>query len=117
MRIAADVAKSLGIDVVEARTSASAARRYLDDLLVGNLPLPDIIILDLDLGYESGYELLRFCHGHPRCKAIPFIVWTVMGDEQKKICELFKVKAVVEKSEGVSGLRRALQPLVKSTSQ
>jgi CheY-like chemotaxis protein len=112
LRLAADVAKSLGVLDVEARTSASAAKNHLDAGLEGDATLPDIIVLDLDLGYESGYELLRFWHGNPKLAGIRMLVWTVMGEEQREICAMFKVDAVVPKSGGTSALKEMLAPLV-----
>ena len=52
------------------------------------MPLPDLIILDLDLGYESGFELLRFWHRNSELSSIRLIVWTAMGEEQQHICRL-----------------------------
>lgn len=112
--MAADLAESLGVADVQARTSSLAARNYLQGLLDKNLPLPEAIILDLDLGYESGYDLLRFCHGHSQLNAIRFVVWTVMGEEQRDICNLFKVDAVVTKADGAPALKRALEHLTKA---
>ncbi len=65
LRVAVDIVKSLGVPYVEARTSTSAAKVYLETALNQKQPLPDLIIVDLDLGYESGFELLRFWHGNP----------------------------------------------------
>jgi CheY-like chemotaxis protein len=108
LRIVTDLAQSLGMTAVEARTSASSARLYLESALEGKWPLPDVIVLDLDLGYESGYELLRFWHGNPRLAAIRMIVWTIMGEEQRELCHLFKVHQVVPKWEGAAALERVL---------
>ena len=74
----------------------------------GKAELPDKIVLDLDLGYESGYELLRYWHSNPKLSSIQVIVWTVMGEEQQEICKLFKVQAVVSKWRGASALEHAL---------
>ena len=79
-------------------------------------PLPDLIIVDLDLGYESGFELLRFWHGNPALSTIRLIVWTAMGEEQQHICRLFKVDAVISKTEGIDALRRAIEPLTAAAS-
>jgi CheY-like chemotaxis protein len=111
IRIAADLAASLGAATVEARTSASAAMAYLQSALDGNSPLPDLMVVDLDLGYESGFELLRFWHGNPTLSEIRLVVWTCMGEEQQEICRLFKVDAIVAKSEGFTALKRAIRPL------
>ena len=114
--LAAKIAESLGIEDVEARSSVQAARGYLDSGLGGRGPLPDGILLDLDLGYESGYELLRYWHSTPRLSEIPLIVWSVLGDDQREMCRLFKVDKYVAKWEGAEAFREALAGLIKSTS-
>jgi hypothetical protein len=53
--------------------------------------------------------LLRFWHGSPDLAKVRLIVWTCMGEEQQEICRLFKVSAIVSKSEGVTALKRALE--------
>jgi CheY-like chemotaxis protein len=93
-----------------------AARVLLDAGLLGETSLPDAIILDLDLGYESGYELLRFWHSTPQLSKIPLIVWTVAGDEQREICGLFKVNAYVSKMDDISQLRNVLSGFAAAAS-
>ena len=116
LRNAAEVARSLGFTSVEARASSMAARLLLDGGLLGETHLPDAIILDLDLGYESGYELLRFWHSTPQLSKIPLIVWTVAGEEQREICGLFKVNAFVSKSDDIGQLREALRGYTAAAS-
>ena len=117
VRIAADIAQELGFTAIEARTTASAAKVYLEKAIEGNAPLPELILLDLDLGYESGHELLRFWHSNPGLAATQMVVWTVMGKEQQDLCRLFNVNAVVPKWEGVAALKRALGSLSARVSQ
>lgn len=109
LQIAVEVARSAGVDEVEARTSVLASISYLERGLKGEIPLPDCIILDLDLGYESGYELLRFWHSNPALKAAGMIVWTLLGEEQREICKLFNIQHYVSKWEGTAALRDALR--------
>jgi CheY-like chemotaxis protein len=111
LKVAADTARSLGFAEVDACMSLQAARTYLEKGLTAHGPLPDGILLDLDLGYESGYELLRFWHSTPRLSQIPLIVWSVLGEEQRAMCKLFKVKTFVGKWEGAARLREALEEL------
>lgn len=108
VRLAANTAQSVGISKVEARTSIQTARDFLDAGLRGESALPDGIVLDLDLGYESGYELLRFWHSTPRLFKIPLVVWSVLGEDQSEMCRLFKVSRFVGKWEGAEVLRDAL---------
>lgn len=110
LRIAADAARELGITEINAQTSVARARLYLEKALDGDVPLPDGIVLDLDLGHESGFELLRFWHSTPRLSAIPLMIWSVV-DSEKEICDLFKVRLFVSKWEGPKAFREALAQL------
>lgn len=116
LRIAADLATELGAVEVEARTSASAAQLFLQSALDGDTPMPDMLVVDLDLGYESGFELLRFWHSHPGLAKVPLIVWTGLGEEQQEICRLFKVDAIVLKTEGLAALKQAMELRSRATS-
>jgi|SRR4029078_11158226 len=117
LKFASDTARSIGIEEIEARTTLQAARSYLDKALQDEVPLPDCIVLDLNLGYESGYELLRYWHSTPRLAQIPVIVWSILGDEQREMCKLFKVDSFVAKWEGAEAFRDALVKLQQSPSQ
>lgn len=117
IRLAAEATRSLGFTTVLARTSARAAQLYLDAALEGKEALPDVIVLDLDLGYDSGFELLRFWHSHAELSgSTRIIVWSIQGEEQLEICRLFKVSAVVSKADGIEALKRALQPSAAKAS-
>jgi CheY-like chemotaxis protein len=116
LQFAANVARSLGITEIEARTTASAALAYLQKALDGEGPFPDGIVLDLNLGYESGYELLRFWHRTPQLSRIPVIVWSVLGDEQREMCKLFRVNHFVGKWEGEAAFREALSSIYESST-
>ncbi|HKF50466.1 MAG TPA: hypothetical protein VKB38_24090 [Terracidiphilus sp.] len=108
---ATEVARSLGVQDIQAKNSIPGARTYLEKGLKGEISLPDAIVLDLDLGMDSGFELLRFWHSTPRLSKIPMIVWSVV-EEQKVVVDLFKVKTFVSKWKGVTALREALAELV-----
>lgn len=113
-RAAADVAQSLGIQSVEACNTVYGALVSLEKGLAGESPLPDAIVLDLDLGMESGYELLRYWHGSPELHKIPVIVWSVI-EKQREICQLFKVNSFVAKWEGMDAFRNILGQLVSAS--
>ena len=116
LRIAAEAARDLGIADVNAQTSAMKARAFLERALEGEVPLPEGIVLDLDLGYESGFELLRLWHSTPQLAVIPMMVWSVM-DREREICTLFKVKSFVSKSDGPKAFREALAQLASQGSK
>jgi len=111
LKKAADVAQSLGFDKIHTRSSVPAASALLDEGLAGTSTLPDAIVLDLDLGLDSGFELLRKWHSTPRLAAIPILIWSVL-DEHRELCELFKITSYVSKWEGMEAFREKLQQLV-----
>lgn len=111
LRVAANVAESLGFSKVEGRKTATSAKAYLESAIAKHESLPDVIILDLDLGYDSGHELLRFWHKNQDLSKTRMVVWTKLGKEQGDICRLFKVDAVVPKWEGAEALKAAIKPL------
>ena len=113
LHIASQAALAAGIQDVDARTNVQAAMSYLTQVIRGESPRPDCIVLDLDLGYESGYELLRFWHSTPELKGVPLLVWTILGEEQREICNLFKVSNYVSKWEGATVLRDALKRILE----
>lgn len=111
LQMAARAAEASGFAQVTARSSAVMARMYLEKALQGEQPVPDAIVLDLDLGYDSGFELLRFWHSTPLLSKIPLVVWTVMGDHYRDICRMFHITAYVSKGEDISVLRQVLSGL------
>lgn len=113
IRRADEAAKAAGFDEVEARVTAEAARKYLEEGLEQESSLPDGILLDLDLGHESGYELLRFWHKTPQLRSIPLVVWSILGPEHGEICKLFKVHSFVGKWESPETFQNALSGLVR----
>ena len=113
IRFAAKTAESVGFSEVDALSSVQAARNYLEGGLKGERQLPDGIVLDLDLGYESGYELLRYWHSTPALSRIPVIVWSILGEDQREMCRLFKVTRFVAKWEGRRGVSRRAERFVR----
>lgn len=114
LRIAAEIAESAGFSRVEGRTSAETARFFLEKGMDGQETLPDAIVLDLDLGHDSGFELLRFWHSHPPLAKIPLVVWSVFGDRFREVCQVFHIRAYIDKGEDLSTLRAALSGLAKA---
>lgn len=79
--------------------------------------MPDAILLDLDLGLESGFDFLRM-----RCETswlmeIPLVVWTRLGGDNEKYCGVFKVQGYVKKSAGEYELCKTLESLNQPPAQ
>lgn len=107
---ARDLAEGLGMQVLATNTLRDA-RKQLEQGLNGEIPLPEVILLDLDLGQDSGFELLRYRHSTPALAQIPLLVWSVV-EEQREICSLFNIALFVSKWQGKDALREALTQLV-----
>jgi len=113
---AADMAANLGFSTVEARTTANSAQAYLEAAMEKRVACPDVVVLDLDLGYDSGHELLRFWHRNRESLNAGMVVWTRLGKDQQEICNLFKVDAVVPKWQGMEALKLAIKPMAAKAS-
>lgn len=105
---AASVARTLGLEHLRTFNSVSRAISFLHGCIEGRTSLPDVILLDLDLGQESGYELLRNWRTNPQLSKIPLVIWSALGDHHRELCEIFKVTAFVPKWKGKDTLRQAL---------
>lgn len=111
LRFAHDVARSVGFADIEGRTNFEDARRFLEAALQGKCLMPDAIIIDLLLGKESGVELLRYCYSNPRLAAIPVIVWTILGEDQRELCSIFNVRSFLTKTDDNHALHDELNQL------
>lgn len=101
--------RNVGAAQVDVLGTIPAALLRLEETAEGKLARPDIIILDLNFSTESGFEVLRFWRSHPQLKSIRVIVWTAMGETEKKLCQAFGVEAVVPKWAGYRELEAALR--------
>ncbi|HVT99372.1 MAG TPA: response regulator [Acidobacteriaceae bacterium] len=116
LRVATTAAQESGFADIEARSSIAAARDFLQKALDEGRSLPDAIVLDLDLGYESGFELLRYWHSNPQLSKVSVVVWTILGNQYREICEMFKVTAYLDKGAGGAALRNTLAGLKRLAS-
>lgn len=103
------VVKKLGADDIITQNNIAAAILFLQDVVEGTNKPPDLILLDLSFPRESGFEVLRYWKSNAKLSGIPVVVWTVMGDTEKKLCEFFGVKHVVPKWAGPKELEAALK--------
>jgi phosphoserine phosphatase RsbU/P len=103
------VVKKLGAEDIIALNNIAAAILFLQDVLEGTKAPPDLILLDLSFPRESGFEVLRYWKSNAKLNEIPVVVWTVMGDTEKKLCEFFGVDHVVPKWAGPKELEAALR--------
>jgi CheY-like chemotaxis protein len=116
-RKAVDIARAAGFTEFEVVNSPTRALVYIEKALDKEVPLPDGMIVDLELGRESGFELVRFWHRNPRLRGIPVIIWTIMGDEQREICGFFGVSRFVSKYDSPDVLTEALMDIISGAGK
>lgn len=115
MRQSTAVVKKLGAADIITMNNIAAAILFLQDVTEGTKAAPDLILLDLSFPRESGFEVLRYWKSNAKLNGIPVVVWTVMGDTEKQLCEFFGVKQVVPKWAGPKELEAALKTLVTAS--
>jgi CheY-like chemotaxis protein len=105
----------LGYDGVQLITHMMEAEMHLDDIVSSLTEAPAAIVLDLGLGVDSGFTLLRKCHAEPRLQKVPILVWTKHADDLSKMfSDYLGVKDFLVKSGDPEKLRDALQRLMVS---
>jgi CheY-like chemotaxis protein len=115
--VAEQTARSAGFSDIEAKADIHSAKRYLEKALGTEGSIPDLILLDLDLGHESGYEVLRIRYSNPHLARIPVVIWTQLGHDNSEVCALFNIDGYVSKWEGPAALREVLVRLLSEFSQ
>jgi CheY-like chemotaxis protein len=66
----------------EARVRRVRSGQEALDVLASDEPLPQLIIVELDLPSSDAFALLRFVNSSPKLKAIPVIVLTGIHSEE-----------------------------------
>jgi PleD family two-component response regulator len=103
----------LGYDGIQLITHLQMAVDYLDDVLNNLTHPPDAIVLDLGLGFDSGFDVLRKCHAHPKLAQVPILVWTKRDDENTEAFSMYLgAKDFLVKAADEAPFREALQRLL-----
>lgn len=107
----------LGYDGVQLITHVMEAENHLDDIVSNLTDAPAAIVLDLGLGMDSGFTLLRKCHAEPRLQQVPILVWTKHTDVlSRTFSNYLGVKDFLVKSGDSQQLRDALKRLLAPTA-
>lgn len=109
MRRAKAALAELGLGETVPATSVAEAFRYLDGVREGKHEAPALIVLDLSLGYESGFEILRRWKSDRNLSGIQIIIWTQMGEREQELCRLFGLKHIIPKWSDISDLQDAVK--------
>jgi PleD family two-component response regulator len=104
----------LGYDGIQLITNLQMAVEYLDDVLHNLTHAPDAIVLDLGLGYDSGFDVLRKCHAHPKLAQVPILVWTKRDDPNTEAFSMYLgAKDFMVKAADEGPFREALKHLLE----
>jgi CheY-like chemotaxis protein len=106
------IRKSLGVETPTIYKDVKKAIVFLEDVVGGEKPCPDLLLLDLDFGVDSGFEVLRLYKTHPVLRKCSILVWTVMGKSQLELCKLFGVENVKSKHHGEAALAETLAKML-----
>ncbi len=109
------VVQKLGAQEIMTQNNIASALLFLQDVVEGTKESPDLILLDLSFPKESGFEVLRFWKSNPKLKPVHIVVWTVMGETEKKLCQFFGVDHVVPKWAGPKELEAALRTFTEGS--
>ncbi len=119
LRRASQTLRDLGVVSPTVFTDVKKAIVYLECVVDGDKPCPDLVLLDLDFGADSGFEVLRLYKTHPRLRECKIVVWTVLGRTHQDLCKLFGIENVVSKDQHPEDLRdalsRAIKPFIRVT--
>ncbi|WP_109486889.1 response regulator [Occallatibacter savannae] len=107
--VALSILRSVGISDVCSFASSLKAQNFLYDALNREAPLPDLLVVDLDLQQESGYEFIRHWRTVAGLRDIPLIVWSKLGQDHEQVCEVFHVSCFIPKWKGREALESAIR--------
>jgi CheY-like chemotaxis protein len=108
LHTAARIFGSIGIRELTTFERIPEAILYLEEIVTGARSCPDLILLDLNLGNDSGFEVLRFYKSNPNIQQCQIIVWTASGGLEKDLCNHFGVECL-DKEEGEAALATAVR--------
>lgn len=106
------VLQAIGVSQLDVIGNLPEALLRLEEMAGGKASKPNVIILDLALSFETGFEVLRYWKSKPALKSISVVVWTAMGDAEQRLGTLFAVNRVVPKWAGETELEQAVREAV-----
>lgn len=112
LRAVAEWARRAGFDEFEICERVVEARMYLEQAISAKVRLPAALLIDLDRGLDAGCEVLRFRNAHPTLKAIPAVLWTRLGQNERAVCKNFGAVSFVSKDDDPNVLIGELRSIV-----
>lgn len=105
--LATRILNSTGVAHITRFARIPEALVFLEEIADGTRECPQLILLDLNVGLDSGFEVLRFYKSNPALQSCRVIVWTGSGSIEKELCEHFGVECI-GKGDGEAALATAI---------
>lgn len=107
-----------GYTVTEAGNGQIALERLGLEPVKPELPLPDLIVLDIMMPVMDGYQLNMRLQTEPRAKDIPILVLTAKGQKMRDLFEMApNVAAYVQKPFDPKMLRELIAGILASRGE
>jgi len=107
-----------GYQVLEAGNGQIALERLGLEPVKPELPLPDLIVLDIMMPVMDGYQLNMRLQTEPRAKDIPILVLTAKGQKMRDLFEMApNVAAYVQKPFDPKMLRELIAGILASRGE
>lgn len=107
-----------GYQVGEAGNGQIALERLGIEPSRAELPLPDLIVLDIMMPVMDGYQLNMRLQSEPRAKDIPILVLTAKGQKMRDLFEMApNVAAYVQKPFDPKMLRELIAGILASRGE
>ncbi len=107
-----------GHKVVDAGNGQIALERLGLEPIKPELPLPDLIVLDIMMPVMDGYQLNMRLQTEPRAKDIPILVLTAKGQKMRDLFEMApNVAAYVQKPFDPRMLRELITGILASRGE
>jgi CheY-like chemotaxis protein len=115
--IVEEVLEDIGVNDVKTVIDGGHAIDLLSERLKRG-PIPDAVLLDLNLPLVSGHEVLRFCKKNQQLKSMKVIVLSRLSSENEiQVCYYMGATRYIQKTSDPIHLKRELQSALFSDAK
>ena len=116
--IVEDALDVIGVTDVKTVIDGGHAIEFLSEKMRGNQPVPDAVLLDLNLPLVSGHEVLRFCKKNPQLKTMKVIVLSrLSSDNEIQVCYYMGATRYIHKTSDPRDIERELKSALFADSE